>query len=110
MQPNVAAVYNLNDNTFQYLPFPDNPFCAAHTTTVNDQVLVVGGDNVGLANGFVDGRYNIRVITVGPNPSYSVVARMQPYFSPAVDPNSGARWVSIPSPCSCLSCVVLSHL
>ena len=66
----------------------------------------MGGDNVGLTNGFTDGRYNVRIITAGPNPSYSVVGRMQPYFSPAVDPNSGARWVRA----SCAACVSLCSL
>ena len=34
----------------------------------------------------------MRVVDSGPLPNYSVVATMQPFFPPEIDPNSGARW------------------
>ena len=56
MQPNIAAVYNLNNNTYRYFPMTDSPFCSGHIQLVNDNVLVVGGDNIALAGDFADGR------------------------------------------------------
>ena len=47
---------------------------AGHISLITDQVLVGGGDNEGATNGFVDGRYNLRVITTGPQPNNSVCA------------------------------------
>ena len=37
-------------------------------------------------------RFLVRVVDSGPLPNYTVVATMSPFFSPDVDPNSGARW------------------
>lgn len=56
MQPNIGAVYNLNTNEYVYLPFMDSPFCSAHIQLIDDRILVVGGDNVGLDPTFTDGR------------------------------------------------------
>ena len=56
MQPNIAAVYNLNTNTYVYLPMTDSPFCGAHLQLIDDRILVVGGDNIGLTPTFTDGR------------------------------------------------------
>ena len=76
----------------------DSPFCAGHIQLINDNVLIVGGDNINLNEDFVDGRFNIRVFTGGPNPAYQIVARMQPFFPPNIDPASGGRWY--PSLCT----------
>ena len=56
LQPNIAAVYNLNTNTYVYLPMTDSPFCGAHLQLIDDRILVVGGDNIGLTPTFTDGR------------------------------------------------------
>ena len=92
LQPVNAAVYNLNNNTYRYFPMTDSPFCSGHIQLYNDKILIAGGDNLGLTEDFVDGRFNIRVFTGGATPNYQIVARMQPYFPPSIDPNSGARW------------------
>ena len=55
VQPNIGAVYNLNTNEYVYLPFRDSPFCSAHIQLIDDRILVVGGDNVGLDPTFTDG-------------------------------------------------------
>ena len=44
-------------------------------------------------------RYNVRLFVGGANPSYRIVAKMQPFFYPlSNDPSSGARWY--PSLCT----------
>ena len=70
----------------------DSPFCAGNIRLLDETILIVGGDNIGLQAGFGDGRYNVRVFTPGQSPSYVVTDTMQPYFTPDIDPNSGARW------------------
>ena len=59
LQPQIAAVYNLNNNTWQYFPMTDSPFCSGHIQLINDKVLVVGGDNVNLDADFTDGRSDL---------------------------------------------------
>ena len=92
MQPLIAAVYNLNTNNYRYFPMMDSPFCSGHIRLIDETVLIIGGDNVGVEPGFGDGRYSVRVFTPGARPNYVTTDIMQPYFSPAIDPNSGARW------------------
>ena len=92
MQPFIAAVFNLNTNNYRYFPMMDSPFCSGNIRLLDETILVVGGDNIGLQAGFGDGRYNVRVFTPGAHPSYAVTDTMQPYFTPDIDPNSGARW------------------
>ena len=92
LQPFIAAVYNLNTNNYRYFPMMDSPFCAGNIRLIDDTILIVGGDNIGLQPGFGDGRYSIRVFTPGARPNYVTTDTMQPYFSAAIDPNSGARW------------------
>lgn len=93
MQPQIAAVYNIYNNTYRYFPMNDNPFCAGHIQLVTDNVLVVGGDNYNLGNNFVDGRFNVRVFRGGATPSYNITARMERYQpSLGYDPDAGARW------------------
>jgi hypothetical protein len=92
LQPQIAAVYNLNSNSWKYFPMTDSPFCSGHIQLINDQILIVGGDNLNLNEDFVDGRFNVRVFTGGANPSYQIVAQMQPFFPENIDPASGARW------------------
>ena len=92
MQPQIAAVYNLNSNTFRRFPMTDSPFCSGHIQLRNGSVLVVGGTDIATGTGFADGRFNVRVFNPGASPSYRVVARMPPNRPATVDPNSGARW------------------
>ena len=49
--------------------------------------------------------FNIRVFVGGANPSYSIVAQMQPFFPPSIDPSSGARWY--PTLCTMVDGTVL---
>ena len=49
-------MYNLNNNTWQYFPMTDSPFCSGHIQLIDDKVLIVGGDNVNLDADFTDGR------------------------------------------------------
>ena len=70
----------------------DSPFCSGHIRLIDETILIIGGDNVGEQAGFGDGRYSVRVFTPGANPNYVTTDTMQHYFSPAIDPNSGARW------------------
>ena len=92
LQPQIAAVYNLNTNTYRRFPMTDSPFCSGHIQLRNGSILIVGGDNVGLDTGFADGRYNVRVFNPGASPSYRIVATMPPNRPASEDPNSGARW------------------
>lgn len=86
-------MYNIYNNTWRYFPFTDSPFCAGHVQLATDAILLVGGDNIDLTGGFVDGRYNIRVFTGGASPSYNITAVMAPYQpSLSYDPSAGARW------------------
>ena len=92
LQPFIAAVYNLNTNNYRYFPMMDSPFCSGHIRLLDETILIVGGDNIGLVPGFGDGRYSVRVFTSGYRPSYVTTDTMQPYFTPDIDPNSGGRW------------------
>ena len=92
LQPFIAAIFNLNTNSYRYFPMMDSPFCSGHIRLIDESILIIGGDNQQLQAGFGDGRYNVRRFTGGANPQYTVTDTMQPYFSPAIDPNSGARW------------------
>ena len=92
LQPLIAAFYNLNSNSYRRFPMTDSPFCSGHVQLVNGKILVVGGTDQGLDTGFADGRFNVRVVTPGANPSYNIVAVMPPNRPAAEDPNSGARW------------------
>jgi len=70
----------------------DSPFCSGHIRLQDETVLVVGGDNVGLEEGFVDGRFNVRKFVPGYRPFYNITDKMMPYFDADVDPDSGGRW------------------
>lgn len=92
VQPNIASVYNLNNNSYRRFPMYDDPFCNGHLQLINGQILIVGGDNVHQLAGLSDGRFNVRVFTGGAQPSYRIAAVMPPNPFPNPDPNSGGRW------------------
>lgn len=43
-QTEVAALYNMTDNTFVPFHIPESPFCSGHTLLPDGRGLVIGGE------------------------------------------------------------------
>ena len=43
-QTEIAAIYNMTDNTFEPYHIKENPFCGGQTLLANGQGVLVGGE------------------------------------------------------------------
>ncbi|KAL0048178.1 hypothetical protein WJX82_009358 [Trebouxia sp. C0006] len=52
-QTEVAALYNMTDNTFVPFHIPESPFCSGHTLLPDGRGLVIGGDIININGDFL---------------------------------------------------------
>ncbi|KAK9863993.1 hypothetical protein WJX84_007490 [Apatococcus fuscideae] len=72
----IAAVFNVQSNTFVPFHITESPFCSGHLIMPNGQGLIAGGDNVDLMAPFLtNGFFSIRIFNPF-GPSYSLGPNM----------------------------------
>ncbi|DBA68157.1 TPA: hypothetical protein ACH3X2_013911 [Trebouxia sp. C0005] len=76
-QSEIAAIYNMTDNTFRPFHITEHPFCSAQTLLPNGQGIIVGGDPLNLIEGFLtNGLQTVRVFDPATQ-TYQVVGEME---------------------------------